>query len=336
MAERTEIGWCDCTHNHWIGCSKISRGCRFCYAEAQERRWNPADDRRRASTWGRTAPRRLTSVANRRKPHQWNRLAAAAGTRPRVFASSLADVFEDHWMLPPMRADLFRTIEETPFLRWMLLTKRIELVAEMTAQVWGTDWPANVLLGTSVEGQAEADARLPILLNLKGPAERFVSAEPVLEHTGIAGHLASARYPLSLLIVGGESGAKARPMHPQWARDLVDEGEAADVPVFFKQWGQFTPYMPTVADPSRPDGFAPDWDRTPSLWVERHTAKVVKREADVPDSGDWQALWRVGKTAAGRDLDGFVYDGVVRSWAQETGLDAPVRWKPGLKAVAGR
>jgi protein gp37 len=313
MGAFTHINWCDATHNHWIGCAKISRGCRLCYAEAQERRWHPATDgRRTASVWGRTAPRRLTTLANRNRPRTWNRRAQQDGTRPRVFCSSLADVFEDHPMLPEWRAELFRLIEETPFLRWMLLTKRIDLVEEMTKDVWGNDWPPNVWMGTSVEGQREADDRLPILLNLPGPAERFISAEPLLEPVIIGGHLNTARYPLSLLITGGESTRKARPMHPAWALSLADQATVRGVPVNHKQNGEYTPDVPTL-----PDG-GPDRDRRPTLWLNRDTARTVTTEQDTErDGGDWLAMWRVGKGASGRHLYGRTYDGVVQSWAAE-------------------
>ncbi len=317
MGEITEIGWCDSTYNHWIGCAKISRGCRFCYAELQERRWHPSTDRRRAQVWGRNASRRLTSAANRRKPFSWNRKAHETGIRPRVFSFSLADVFEDHPEVTEWRREFFHMIEETPFLRWMLLTKRIDLVEQMTKELWGTDWPRNVWIGTSVEGQREADARLPILLNLQGPAERFVSAEPLLDEVVVAGQINSGRYPLSLLIVGGESGPKARPMHPAWARTLIDQAEAAGVPAYFKQWGEYTPYQPTVADSGYPGGQRLDWDREPTAWLDRATARVVRAEHEVPRFGDWQGMWRVGKGAAGRRLDGLIYDGVVQSWADE-------------------
>lgn len=291
---RTFIAEGVCTHN--------------CYAESQERRWHPASDgRRSASVWGRNAPRRRTAVANWREPLKWNRKAEKDRRPLRVFCASLADVFEDHELLPPWRNDLFGLIEATPWLRWMLLTKRIDLVAEMTKERWGTDWPSNVWLGTSVEGQREANERLPILLDVDGPAERFVSAEPLLEHTTVADHLAWGRHPLSLLIVGGESGRKARPMHPEWALRLADEAETADVPMYFKQHGEYTPYVPD----NRP---------APTLWLNRDTAATVHAQADVPDTGDWQALWRVGKTAAGRTLKGRTYDGVVRSWAKELEL----------------
>lgn len=276
-----------------------------CYAERQENRWHPArDGRRGADVWGRTADRRRTAASTWEGPRRWNRAAQKAGRPARVFSASLADVFERHEMLDPWRNDLFHLIEETPWLRWMLLTKRIDEVAGMTAAAWGTDWPANAWLGTSVEGQPEADARIPILLGTEGPAERFISAEPLIEHTEVAEQVKAGKHPLSLLIVGGESTKKARPMHPDWAHQLLDDAIDLEVPTFFKQWGEYTPFEPSGA---------PD----PTLWLNPATAKTARAGSGLLDHGDWQGMWGVGKDKAGRQIGGRTWDGVVASWAEE-------------------
>lgn len=294
MGFSTEIGWTDSTFNPWLGCVKISWACRFCYAEASQRRWAPAAGGRRADVWGRNAPRRRTSAQYWRKPLAWNRKAQQARRPLRVFCASLADVFEDHPMLPPWREDLFTLTEATPWLRWMLLTKRIDLVENMTAARWGHDWPTNVWLGTSVEGQPEADARLSILLNLTGPTERFVSAEPIRAPFSVAPHLSGHRYPLSLLIGGGESGRSARyDRLDVAARQLRDETAAAGVPFMWKQWGEYAPC-----------------DQLP--------AQVAQQLAATRDlSRPHQEPHRVGKGRAGRLLDGRTHDGVVASWAAQ-------------------
>jgi protein gp37 len=289
MGDATEISWADRTHNEWIGCARVSRGCRFCYAEILDARWGH-------SSWGAKGVRRLTSEANRRKPYAWNRTAERARKPSRVFASSLGDVFEDHPQANAWRPGLFRTVEETPWLRWMLLTKRIDLVAAMTAEQWGTDWPTNVWLGTSVEGQAEADERLPILLATDGPAERFASAEPLLEPIVVAGHLNTGKYPLSLLIGGGESGPRARYNNlVEAARGLRDETAAADVPFLWKQWGEF-------ADCSQLDTEAINW------LMSKPRVNLLEPHEEPH---------RLGKLRAGHLLDGKTHDGVVRSWAAE-------------------
>lgn len=249
MAE-SSIEWTDFTFNPWIGCQAVSPGCDHCYAETQNGfyKWNKAG-------WGPHAARRRTSAGYWKQPLKWNREAEAAGERRRVFCASLADVFDNHASIEPSwRADLFDLIKATPALDWQLLTKRPQNIGDMLYQAIGYDldlalWPwPNVWLGTTVENQAEADRRIPHLLAV--PAKvRFLSCEPLLEEVNF--YRTSASMPLDnhpwqnrpilggldWVICGGESGPKARPMHPDWARALRDQCAAAGVPFFMKQMG---------------------------------------------------------------------------------------------------
>lgn len=221
--ENSKIAWTDNTFNPWIGCTKVSDGCKFCYAEAL------MDHRYGKVQWGPSGARQRTSAANWRKPHQWNRQAAKEGRRIRVFCASLADVFEDRDELIPWRADLFAMIEETPNLDWQLLTKRPENVPQMMPEL-----PRNVWLGTSVENQETADLRVPLLAQISA-AVRFASYEPALGP--IVFNSWWLNEVLSWIIVGGESGHDARPFNIHWARQLVRDCDAAGVPVFVKQLG---------------------------------------------------------------------------------------------------
>ncbi len=135
------------TFNPWWGCARVSPGCRFCYAERDARRYGH-------QVWGRHGPRRLLSEANWRLPLRWDRDAERAGVPALVFCASMADVFEDHPQVVEPRQRLWRRIEDTPHLRWLLLTKRPENVPEMVP--WATAWPEQVWLGTSVETQRYA------------------------------------------------------------------------------------------------------------------------------------------------------------------------------------
>lgn len=194
--------------------------------------------------WGPQGTRQRTSVANWRKPLQWNRQAEREGRRFRVFCASLADVFEDRPELVPWRAELFGLIEQTPSLDWLLLTKRPENVVETLPTKWRPHkWgrlPDNVWIGTSVEDQSAADARIPHLLRI--PARvRFLSCEPLLGLVDLGLPFVSDNPYMTLnhvdwVIVGGESGRKARPMDAGWARSLRDQckGQAA---FFMKQMG---------------------------------------------------------------------------------------------------
>lgn len=169
MAERTGISWAHSTFNPWLGCTNVSPGCDHCYAEALAKRTGLVE-------WG-NHPRRRTSAAYWKQPLVWNRKAAASGRPWRVFCASMADVFDnqvpDEW-----RSDLWKVIEQTPNLIWMLLTKRPQNIGPMLPPGWGGGWP-NVWPGTTVENQEEAERRIPILRDV--PARvRFVSCEPML------------------------------------------------------------------------------------------------------------------------------------------------------------
>ena len=130
MGDATKIEWTHHTFNPWIGCTKVSPGCKHCYAEALTRR-SPALVHGQSGAavvglpvWGDAAPRRVTSAANWRQPLRWNAAAKKAGERRRVFCASLADVFEEREGLESARARLWALIEQTPHLDWLLLTKR--------------------------------------------------------------------------------------------------------------------------------------------------------------------------------------------------------------------
>jgi protein gp37 len=152
-----------------------------------------------------------------RQPYAWNRTAERLGVRLKVFSASLADVFEDHRDVPAARERLWRTIEDTPWLTWMLLTKRPANIRRLVPPAWLHAWPERVWIGTSVKNAAWARARIPLLL--KVPARvRFLSAEPLLgplpalDLTGI-----------HWVIVGGESGPEYRPMDLDWVREIRDQ-----------------------------------------------------------------------------------------------------------------
>lgn len=261
MSDTTHIQWTDHTFNPWWGCSRVSPACRFCYADRDASRYG-------FELWRRHGERRMLSENNWRKPLKWNRDAEAEGVPAKVFCASMADVFEDHPQLAEPRERLWGLIEATPWLYWQLLTKRPENVAAMAP--WGDDWPVNVWLGTSVETQRWADARIPVLLDV--PARtRFLSAEPLLGPVDLIGDVHAghdyddvngcphalvcltcstedheveyfrreALIPgIDWVIVGGESGPKARPMQIEWARGLIAQCRAAGVAVFMKQTGE--------------------------------------------------------------------------------------------------
>lgn len=249
MGENSGIEWTTHTFNPWVGCAKVSAGCTNCYAADYDKRVggvpisqrDPSNGLAPVSRWGVDAPRTRTSSAYWRQPLKWNRQAEKMGTRPRVFCASLADVFEDRADLAGWRDELWTLIAETPHLDWLLLTKRTGNIARMVPWSPGYMGPegrrttrawANVWLGTTVENN---DQTPRILQLLRVPAAvRFLSMEPLLEWVDMH-RLEYAG--LDWVIVGGESGPKARPFIIDWARHVVKWGRDLDVPIFVKQFG---------------------------------------------------------------------------------------------------
>lgn len=297
MADKSNIEWTDSTFNPWEGCTKVGPGCDNCYAENRNARFAGGT----AINWGPGAPRRRTSTANWNLPKRWNAQAdafmAQHGRRQRVFCASLADVF-DNAVDPQWRADLFELIERTPNLDWLLLTKRVGNVVPMSMNAnWPMPMPRNIWLGASIVNREEMLRDGPKLKQV--PARvHFWSCEPLLSDLG--------EIPRELMphwiIAGGESGPGARPMHPDWARSLRDQCEAAGVPFLFKQWGEWTPGENVERQRGTVDtAFLRDdgWHIYP--------LNLATDDGHIDDEPD---LYRVGKKEAGRLLDGRTWDGV--------------------------
>ncbi|MES2495713.1 MAG: phage Gp37/Gp68 family protein [Pseudomonadota bacterium] len=224
--------------------------------------------------WGIKAKRRVFGDKHWSEPLKWNAMAAETGARARVFCASMADVFEDRRDLDAQRTRLWALIEATPHLDWLLLTKRPELAQALAP--WGDKWPTNVWLGTTVEDQEYAEERLPHLTAIPAVV-RFISAEPLLGPIDISPWASG----LDWVITGGESGPGARPSSPSWFIDMMNQCMVADVAFHFKQWGDWAPG----------DGIP--------------LAKARSKEA-----ADGTAMFRLGKKAAGRTLEGATWDGL--------------------------
>ena len=220
MGKDSKIEWTHHTFNPWWGCAKVSEGCANCYAEAFSKRTGN-------QIWGPKAPRRFFGDKHWNEPLKWNHEALEAGEPRRVFCASMADVFEDRVDLIEARDRLFKLIRNTSALTWLLLTKRPENIVKLTA-----NWlfPPNVWLGTSAENQDRWDERVPILMDIPCSVH-FVSAEPLLGGINMVNH--SPEW----LIVGGESGPKARPMLHEWVESLKYQCASTGTHFFFKQWG---------------------------------------------------------------------------------------------------
>jgi protein gp37 len=330
MAENSKIEWTDHTFNPWIGCTKVSPGCDNCYAKAN------FDDRKHRAKWGPGQPRSRTKTWG--DPVKWNarhaEFFAQHGRRQRVFCASLADVF-DNEVPAAWRQELVSLIVRTPNLDWLLLTKRIGNARRMLSDASMHDGllltandeykaPPNLWLGATIVNQEEADRDIPKLLSTPA-AVRFLSVEPMLGPIDLfwpetlwpdgprmccGGHECGCMgqpidpwllYGINWVIVGGESGSGARPMHPDWARDLRDQCKAAGVPFLFKQWGEWTPGENVERQRGTVD--------TAFLWDDEWQIHPLNLATDGGHIDDQPDLYRVGKKAAGRLLDGVTHDG---------------------------
>lgn len=226
MSEQTIIAWTDHTFNPWMGCEKVSEGCRNCYAATLTK------NRMGLSLWGKHSPRQVTK-APWTNVVKWDREAPSnvgvlgQGKPDLTFCASLCDVFEDHPTANETRPLVWDVIRKCRNMHFQVLTKRPERIADNLPSDWGQGWP-NVWLGTSIEdmrvaGRADYLRKIPA-------AVRFVSYEPAL------GSLADLDLTgLDWVIYGGESGPGYRPENKDWAREMHRKCSASGVAFFHKQ-----------------------------------------------------------------------------------------------------
>lgn len=322
MSDHTHIEWTDSTWNPITGCSVVSAGCKHCYAM------------RLAGTRLRHHPSRAGLTRETSAGPVWTgevRLNEDWLDQPlhwkkprRIFVCAHGDLFHeavpDEWIdrmfavMALARQHTFQVLTKRPgrAREWMLngRSKDVALWHWKVGPDSPRTWPlGNVWLGVSVEDQATADERIPLLLQTPA-AVRFVSAEPLLGPIGLARHFPHVhgmRNDRFWVIAGGESGPNARPSHPDWFRSLRDQCQAASVPFFFKQWGEWWPVGPLYSDNDTDEHTAAQ-DTDPDEYV---------RDAWITQTGiRWQphldgqpppathAMHRCGKRAAGRLLDG--------------------------------
>ncbi len=325
-------GYKSASWNPTRGCTRVSEGCRNCYAEVMAARFN------KPGQWGHGL------AEMRGGDHRWTGhveldeaklLLPLRWRTPRViFVNSTSDLF--HERLPDEAIDkVFAVASLVPRHLLIILTKRIERarayvsatdrpesIRRMRALIDTNDrlreWPLpNVILGVSIEDQETADERIPHLLATPA-ACRMVSAEPllgavklreVLGDDWLASGKSGERRGLDWIVTGGESGPGARPMHPDWARSIRDQCQEAGVPFFFKQWGEWLPWsqfgQSSVADRIDATAFrTSEWDG------EKWGDVGYPQWCDIVDGSidDEQCVGKVGKRRAGRLLDGRTHD----------------------------
>lgn len=310
MSGKTGIEWTDSTWNPIRGCSRVSEGCRNCYAEGVAARFSHPAKQGYITEWGEAQGFRNEGPYHGliAKSGQWNGQIKIADhlmdwplrkRKPqRIFVNSMSDLFHEN--VPDDVIDrIFAVMLAAHWYTFQVLTKRPQRMKEYVNERFH-DLPPHIWMGVSVEDQATANERIPLLLDTPA-AVRWVSAEPLLGpvvlnrylFVGAEGGIDFAHTPRQLLhwiVCGGESGRNARPMHPEWARSLRDQCEAAGVPFLFKQWGEWLP-----------DGQQSSHD-IPAIASSQPRAIPFHR-FDENTSGS-----KVGKKAAGRLLDGVLHD----------------------------
>ncbi len=373
MGDRSAIEWTDATwtpirarHGDAVGwhCEHVSEGCRNCYAEAMNRRLGTGLEFKPGH---RKAIEMFLDEEMLLAPLRWQ--------RPRmIFVCSMTDLFAgfvpDAWIdqifavaaLCPQhilqvltkRTERMRDYLTTPGRHTAILAAAAEITGETVTVGAGHDWPwplPNVWAGSSVEDQATAEERIPILLDTPA-AVRWLSMEPLLGQVDLTGvvlppswvyqPLLGVRFDpmmpptyggeeeatpkLDWIVLGGESGRGARPMHPDWVRSVRDQCSTADVPFLFKQWGQYAyeqlvdtsyDHIECVAADGRRFAYAADLVSGTAmpravLWDGAASWEAV----DAPPPGA-MILRNVGKKAAGRHIDGREHDDYPREETME-------------------
>lgn len=199
MAKQQESGisWAHYTFNPWWGCEKISPACAACYAEAWSNRCG-------LDLFGPGKPAHTFGARHWGQVHLWDSRAERMKTRFRVFCGSMCDIFQKRDDVKLEREQLWFTVETTPHLDWMFLTKRPENAEELIPEHWRPKWPKNVWMGVTAENQEMADKRIPVMLKLNSQFF-FVSCEPLLSDMSIRKWL-PAEYWCYCGYVGDETG----------------------------------------------------------------------------------------------------------------------------------
>jgi protein gp37 len=250
MATKTAIEWTDTTWNPVTGCTKVSPGCAHCYAETITLRFKRGGPFLPGKATINVHPDRLKQPCSWRKPRM-------------VFVNSMGGLF--HEEVPfEFVSQVFEVIESCSQHIFQVLTKRPARMLEFSEEYReGRSWPGNVWAGVSVENQYWADQRIPVLRKIPSSI-RFLSCEPLLKPVSL--DLSGVHW----VIVGGESGSKARPMEESWVLDIKSQCQDSGAAFFFKQWGGRT---------SKSGGrelVGREWNGMPQFPVGQVLGKVIK------------------------------------------------------------
>lgn len=215
---KTKIEWTEETWNPTKGCTKVSAGCKFCYAEAMAKRLQAIGIKGYEDGFKfKIMPERLEQPLKKKKPTKY-------------FVNSMSDLFHEEMQEDFLDA-IFTVIERTPWHIYQILTKREKIMAKYFLK---RKLPPNVWLGVTVEDKKSGLPRIDKLRKINA-AIKFLSIEPLLEDLGEINLKG-----IDWVIVGGESGVKARPMKPEWVVSIKRQCEEQNIVFFFKQWGTWS------------------------------------------------------------------------------------------------
>jgi protein gp37 len=300
----SKIEWTDVTWNPVTGCDKVSQGCKNCYAEVMHRRLRgmyPEKYNKPFLGGIEIHPKEL------KKPGSWK--------KPRkVFVNSMSDLFHKDVPFEFIRK-VFQAMFQYKQHTYQVLTKRPDIMLKFFEWIKTSDNviyehylnTTHIWLGTSCEDQKTADERIPYLLQVPA-AIRFLSCEPLISSVSICqsvtvymfheyGSFQSTYFgdKIQWVICGGESGHKARPMHPDWVKRLRAECKTANVPFFFKQWGEYIPNR------SLPDELTSNHK---SIWLSDDSGTLTNPDLDTVMGRSMELMVNVGKHKSGNSLSG--------------------------------
>jgi protein gp37 len=275
----SKIEWTDKTWNPVTGCTKVSQGCKNCYAETFYERFN-----------GKGSFKNVICHEDRLvMPLGWKKPTM-------VFVNSMSDLFHEDVPFEFINR-VFDTITACPDHTFQVLTKRAKRMRDF--YIWFRDkygyaLPDNAWLGVSVENQQAMEERIPYLIQMDVDV-KFLSCEPLLGPVQIPIDCNDGSSFIDWVICGGESGHKARPMHPDWARSPRDQCKAANVSFFFKQWGQYQ--------------VETNWYGKNDIWMDETGNIHHQQPRQMACYGmHVVAMNKVGKKKAGRLLDGVEHN----------------------------
>ena len=307
MARKTKISWADDTWPVTVGCDKVSAGCYDCYAMRDARRMGSNPNPKVSGVYNGLVEKQGNGLLNwtgivRELPERLDWPAKCHEHRD-IFVCSQSDLFHEG-ISNEFIGRVFAVMRNNPQHTYYVLTKRIERLLQLLQgtppeglQDFNSTTFPHVIVGISAEDQSAAERRMPLLVQVPlNPAQRFVSAEPLIGSLDLSAWINQ----IGWVIAGGESGKHAKPMHPDWPRQLRDQCIEANVAFHFKQWGEWT-----TEEPSEVKTITVTEQDTLLYRIGSYITKP--KQPETCTQGD-TIFYRLGRKTTGRILDGMYWN----------------------------